>query len=187
MNQGEPMKSPQMHWIVRTTLSVALALAATGMPLVAQTAPEVSFLRALSDHHELPAGEASILAEWRIPVADVATVLFIAERASVSPDVVVSGHRAGRSWLELARRYGLDATVFLLDLSPPPPPLQALQARLDAANPRSWGAIEITDAEAVFLVNARFLAEYLGMSPTQAAEALERHGSAAEALRAIGG
>lgn len=166
---------------------LCLALAGAGTPLAAQTAPEVSFLRALGDHHRLPAGEASILAEWRIPVSDVATVLFIAQRASVSADVVVSGHRAGRSWLELARRYGLDTTVFLLDLPSPPATLRALQERLDAADPRRWGSIDLSDAEAVFLVNARFLSEYAGLTVSEAADALETHGSAAEALRAIGG
>jgi hypothetical protein len=167
------------------TATLAAALTVTPSTLVAQTAPELSLLRALGDHYELPPDEVAILAEWRIPVAEIPVALAIADNAGISPDAIVASRRNGREWAALAGRYGLDMQFFHVPLDPVPEPVSSLYADL-ATRPRAaWGEVVPTDAQVVFLTNVRFLHEYVGISESAAAAALVEHGSAAEALRAI--
>lgn len=162
-----------------------LALGAFVSGVAAQTAPELSFLRALGDHYELPADEVEILAEWEMPVSEIPVALAIADRAGISPDALVASRRSGRAWAALAGRYGLEAGFFHIDFDEPPEPVAALYERLSALPRARWSEVSVGDAEAVFLVNVRFLSEYVGLPPSEAAAALLEHGTPAEALRAI--
>jgi hypothetical protein len=165
------------------TLLVTLA----GNPddVVAQTAPELSLLRALGDHYDLPADEVEILAEWRIPIAEIPVALAIADNAGIAPDAVVASRRNGRDWATLAGRYGLDMQIFHVVLDPVPQPVSSLYAELEGRPRARWGEVVPSDAQVVFLTNVRFLQEYVGVSASAAAEALVEHGGPAEALRAI--
>ncbi|MDT8368254.1 MAG: hypothetical protein RQ745_03535 [Longimicrobiales bacterium] len=163
--------------------SVAVVLLALlGPPLSAQTAPELSYLRALGEHFGIPTSEVRILAEWRIPIDEIPVALAIADRVGISPDVIVSGRRSGRAWFELARRYGLDARAFHVRLDAPPAVVAALYARPES----EWGSVEIDDAALIHLVNVSFLQEYARVLPDEASRAIVRHGSPAAALRALG-
>lgn len=175
--------------LARGAVALALTLPVLlGGPraLEAQTAPELSFIRALGDHHGLPATEIAVLTEWRIPTAEMPAALEIAKRAGISPDVVVASRRNGRSWPALAARYGLTVASFHVRLSDPPPVVAELYAVLADLPRARWTEASFEDAHLVFLVNLGFLQAYAGVSADEAAAALARHGSPAEALRALG-
>jgi len=169
-----------------STIALLLGCLLFSGALQAQTGPELSYIRALGDHHGLPASEVGVLAEWRLPVAEIAVVLEVSERAGVSPDALVASRRNGRTWPMLASRYGLDVTSFHVELTDPPEPVAELYAAL-AGLPRSrWGEAPFDDRQMIFLVNVSFLQAYAKVSGDVAAAALARTGSPAEALRALG-
>jgi len=174
-------------WLRRITTG-GIALLVLGMlapGLAAQTAPELSFLRALGDHYQVPAEEVEILAEWQIPISEIPVALAIADRAGISPDALVASRSNGRAWAALAARYGLDAGFFHVEFDTPPEPVASLYEELGARPRERWSEVTVDDAQAVFLVNVRFLAEYVDLPPADAAAALREHTSPAEALRAI--
>jgi len=152
----------------------------------AQTAPEQSLIRALGEHYGLPAAEVAVLTEWRIPIDEIPVTLEVADRVGISPDALVAARRDGRRWAALAARYGLDVTAFHVELSSPPAPVAELYAALDERPPSRWSEVPFEDRHLIFLVNTDFLRRYTGVSADEAAAALAMHGSAAEALRALG-
>jgi len=171
--------------LARAVLVAAASSVAMFGALSAQTAPELSFLRALGEHHGLPTAEVGVLREWRIPIAEVPVALALADRAGISPDALVASRRSGRSWPALAARYGLSLSTFHIELSDPPPAVAELYAALEGLPRARWGEATFDDAHMIFLVNVRFLQQYVGTSADIAAAALARHGSPAEALRAL--
>jgi len=174
-------------WLRRITIGSVPLLAAGvfASGIAGQTAPELSFLRAVGDHYDLPADEVEILAEWQMPVSEIPVALAIADRAGISPDALVAARRSGRAWATLAARYGLEVGFFHVDFDEVPAPVAALYEELSALPRARWSEVSVGDAQAVFLANVRFLSEYTDLPPSEVAAALAEHGTPAEALRAI--
>lgn len=177
---------PRASVVVRASALLAALLVAGAIGVQAQTPPELSFIRALGEYHDLPAAEVRVLAEWRIPIAEMPVALAVAERAGISPDVLVASRRNGRSWPGLAARYGLDVTSFHVELTSPPPALAGLYTELDELPRARWGEATLSDTHLIYLANVRFLRDYVGVSPDDAAAAIARYDSPAAALRALG-
>ncbi len=164
---------------------IAVLMVAAAQPLVAQAEVNQSYIRAVGEHFELPAGEARILAEWQIPVSEIPVVLLVAQRAGISPDAAVSARRGGRPWADLASRYGLDASHFHVVLETPPSSVETAYASYNARSRAEWPTIRLEDVEIIFLANVRFLSAYARVTPQEAADVLERTGSGPAALRAL--
>ena len=105
-----------------------------------------------------------MLDEDEIPVA-----LFIAERTGVSAEALVALRRSGRSWAELAARYGVSADALHV-----PIPEQSSAGEIATlyqqyrSTPESgWADIQLKSAEIVALINVRLLAQTLGVSPAE--------------------
>ncbi len=158
-----------MRCIQRAGTALLMAVAsATGAAAQAtgQSVLEVYF-RAVAEYFELPPSEVSILGQWRLPAEEIPVVLFVADRAGVSPEAVVALRTSGRGWGELARRYRLDAAQFHV-----PIPESAAAGVLEGAyrSYRSlpatrWREITLGDEEIVGLVNLRLLSETLRRAP----------------------
>ncbi len=170
---------------ITTAAVVLITLGTLTSGLAAQTAPELSYLRALGDHYDLPTDEVQILAEWQIPIGELPVALAIADRAGISPDALVASRRNGRTWAALAARYGLGAGFFHVEFDTPPTSVASLYEQFETLPRARWSEIQVEDDDAVFLVNVRFLSEYVDRPPSDVATALLEHDSPAEALRAI--
>jgi len=171
-------------WVV-ALLAVALLPAGGG----AQDAQTRAFLQGVAAHFNLPPAEVDVLARWSIPAEEIPVALYIAGRASLSPEVVFSVRRGGTAWVEVARRYGVGSSVFHTALggAPPSPLLARAYADFEGRAPREWDAVRLSDDEVVALVNLRFLMEALRVPAGRALEARASAGSWIGAYVALGG
>ncbi|HEX9885864.1 MAG TPA: hypothetical protein VGA70_05225 [Longimicrobiales bacterium] len=177
----------------KTTLLIALAVQmAAPLPTSGQVATQAdvdAYFRAVAEHFGVPPAELAILAEWDLPPDQVPVAMFLARRVGVSPDALVALRRGGRTWGDVASRYGVDAGAFHIPLPEGTSPgylARAFEAYRDA--PRSdWPGLRLTDEEIVHLVNARFLDEVLGTAIGPVLQARERAGSWVGAYRDLAG
>lgn len=166
------------RWRLAAPSGAALGVSWLFATTVAAQGTEQRYLEAAADYFSVSPVEVSILGEWDIPTEEVPVVLFLARRAGVPPDVVVSQRQTGASWSEVAARYRLNASAFFV-------PVEAgargsLSRALEAYNSmpeRDWFRIELDDGEVVSLVNLRFLSQSLALSPAQVLAARDRTGS----------
>lgn len=163
----------------RTTGAVAVFLGAWlfATPAAAQS-PESRYFKAVADYFSVSPVEVAILGEWDMDVEEVPVVLFLARRAGVPPDVVVSQRQAGASWSEVAGRYRMNASAFYVPFGDGPTGSlsRALEAYATMAE-RDWFRIELEDGDIVALVNTRFLSQSLAVAPSRVLAARDRTGS----------
>ena len=126
---------------------------------------EASFLRAVAAHFGTPQGEVAVLAQWGLDMAEIPVVLFVADRAGVSPDLVVSQRRRGEGWMTIAGGYSVHAGDFHVPIAGDPGSLAPAYERFAARAAAEWHEVTLSDAEVVTLVNVRFLSRQLGLQP----------------------
>ncbi|HIA74359.1 MAG TPA: hypothetical protein EYN99_07975 [Gemmatimonadetes bacterium] len=159
----------------RTRMVLLSFLAVIGGPEPARTQTQASevirqgYFRAVGEFFAVPSSELEILNEWQLDADEIPVVLFIAERAGVSPEALVALRRSGRNWAELATRYGVNAAVLHV-----PIPEQSSAGKIAPlyrqyrSIPESgWADIQLEPAEIIALVNVRLLAQTLGISPAE--------------------
>ena len=133
---------------------------------------EEAFLRAVGEHFGTPRREVEVLSRWRLTAAEIPVVLRLADRAGVSPDVVVAQRRRGGSWMEIARGYSVHAGDFHVPFEGPPGFLAAAYERFGARAASQWRDVSLSDEEIVGLVNVRFLSRSLGVRPARVVQEL---------------
>ena len=130
---------------------------------------EAAFLRAVGEHFGTPQQEVVVLSQWRIEAGEIPVVLFLAERAGVSPDVVISQRRRGEAWMAISRQYSVHAGDYHIRIDGPTGILADAYARFNARAAAEWNEITLSDEEVVGLVNVRFLSKHLQLSPGRVA------------------
>lgn len=104
-----------------------------------------------------------------IPSLNLPVVLFIAHHSHVSPHLLVTWRREGRTWLEIAGRLKLPPTIFFLPLP---------EGRLGPPYGRAYGyywkhkkdkkvPIILSDEEIADLVQLKICTSYFGLPPRQ--------------------
>lgn len=149
---------------VMTTVAVLLGAA---LPAAAQEGPGArqAYFRAVADFFQVSRDEITILGEWNLPPDEMPVVLFVAQRAGVSPEALVALRRSGWGWAELAQRYHLDASHFHVPLSEGAPAgvLADAYESYRAVPPAQWRTLTLSDTEIVTLVNLRLVSQTLRM------------------------
>jgi len=172
-------------------LTVLGLLAGTLAPsaLRAQTERDAveAYFHAVGDHFKVSSREVSILSEWQIAPDEVPVVLFLAQRGGIASDAVVALRRSGRSWSDLAQRYGVGAGDFHVDLAEGAPAGSLSHAYdLYRSTPSSgWGRLVLSDADIVGLVNVKVLSASTGAAPAQVLATCDRAGSWVAGFRAL--
>ena len=133
---------------------------------------EAAFLRAVGEHYSVPQQEVMVLAQWRLASGEIPVVLFIAERAGVSPDVVISQRRRGESWMAISAEYSVHAGDFHVRIDGHAGILADAYERFNARAASEWSEIALSDDEVVGLVNVRFLSRHLRVPPERVAREL---------------
>ena len=126
-----------------------------------------AYFRAVGEHFDVSEEEVAIIGEWELVPDEVPVVLFLAQRAGVSPDALIGLRRRGRLWREVASRYGLHPQAFHLPL-PQGADLGALTrayGEFQRLPTREWSQILLDDQEVIALVNLRVLSEHTGVPP----------------------
>ena len=186
-----PMK-PGWDWVRMRRLAFAGVLLAlmVGGAGAQETAPVRSaYFAAVAEYFGVPDSEIDILGDWRLPPDEIPVVLFVAERAGVSPEALVALRRGGTSWVNLAGRYqvGAGALHVPLPAAAPSGRLERAFGEYRALPPRRWNEIRLTDPEIVALVNVRVLSESLGLSLQTILEQAGATGSFVELYGRLGG
>lgn len=134
---------------------------------------EAAFLRAVGEHFGTPQQEVMVLAQWRLAVGEIPVVLFLAERAGVSPDVVVTRRRRGADWMTISQEYSIHAGDFHVRIEGHPGILADAYRRFDERAASEWNEIALSDDEVVGFVNVRFLSRHLQVPPARVVEELD--------------
>lgn len=160
------MRPYRTRWILVLLCGQLLAPALAGAQDPATT---LMYLRAVAAYFQLPAGEVSILADWELPPEEIPVALFVASRAGISPEALVALRSSGRSWVELARRYQVEASQLHVPLSSPPGtgPLSSAYSEFGSRSVSEWGRIELSAEDIVTLVNLRVLSAALRLPPDE--------------------
>jgi hypothetical protein len=136
------------------------------------------YFRAVAAFFSLPATEIAILSDWDIPPDEIPVVLFLAQRAGVSPEALVALRISGQSWSTLSDRYRVTASTLHVPVRDEAPAgtLAVVYERYRRTAVGEWNTISLTDADVIGLVNVRLIAQSLGVP---AEEVLRRTGLAA--------
>ena len=138
-----------------------------------------AYFRAVADHFGVPMDEVEVLGEWGLEPDEVPVVLFVSTRAGVSSDALVGMRKSGRSWSDVARRFGLGGRAFYIVL-PADANLGLLSGayeKFKSMPAREWDGIELEDLEIVSLVNLKVLSEQVEVTPIRVLQSREEHGS----------
>lgn len=126
------------------------------------------FYLAIGEHYTVPQKKIEIVRKQNIPDDELSVVFFLARHADCSPDVIVKMRLGGKSWMDIAVRFGFGADLFYVPLKDPGPPYG-----------KAWGhfkknkkgkAIRFTDTEIVAFVNLKFISQHYGHSPDEVAK-----------------
>lgn len=159
-------------------LSFALAISIALAPAVLQGqgtdtgSGQTTFLNAVGEHFNIAPREVAVLSRWQLSEGEIPVVLFLAERAGVSPDVVVVQRRQGQSWMGIAALYSVHAGDFHVQIDGPAGTLSDASDRFSSRAASEWRNISLSDEEVVGLVNVRFLSRFLGVPPARVAQEL---------------
>jgi hypothetical protein len=159
------MKPPLFRTFVVSALVAGLLTVLAAPEGGAQDVPPQErelYLRVMSAHFDLPSGEAQRLLEGGLAADELPLVLFLSRESGIAAPAVVAMRRGGSSWMNLARRAGLGADRFHVEI--PEASVDARTSRMHRLfrdTPRSgWGALELTDEELVTLVHLRVFSRY---------------------------
>lgn len=146
-----------------------------------------TFLSAVGEYFSIAPREVAVLSRWRLSEGEIPVVLFLAERAGVSPDVVVVQRRQGQGWMEIAAAYSVHAGDFHVQINGPAGILREASDRFSSRAASEWRTISLTDEEVVGLVNVRFLSRFLGVPPARVAQELGGAGGMVGAFQRLRG
>jgi transposase-like protein len=127
-----------------------------------------AYFRAVAGFFQVPETEIAILAHGGDIAADeIPVVLFVARRGGVSAEAVAALRESGRSWTELAQRFGVGANALHVTLRDPASAgmLSSAYQRYATTPMERWPAMGLESSEIVALVNVRVLAQALAIEP----------------------
>lgn len=168
-----------MKWRVVSGL-FALGVILTARTGSAQTAFSVSadignFRAAVSNYYRVPEREIVVIRERRISEDEIPVVLFVAQRARVTPATVIALRESGRSWWDISVHFGLGPEVYYVPVVVTPgPPYGKAYGHYKEKSRQKWNTIVLADDDVVNLVHLRFLSEHYGVPPERVIEA-RRH------------
>lgn len=168
---------PILGWLMWTSLVGFWPGRAEPQP-VGQAVRE-AYLRTVAEFFRLPLEEVVLIADGGLPPDEVPVLLFLAQRAGVSPDALAGLRGGGRSWMDVAARYGLGAQIFHVAL-PEDQPMGLLgraMALYRTTPARDWPGLRLEDEEIVGLVNLRVLSQQVQVAPLQVLRCRESAGS----------
>lgn len=125
-----------------------------------------SFHLAIGDYYHVPETQITVVKEQKIPDEELPIVFFLAQRARVTPEVIVNLRLGGKSWLEITHYYGMGADIFFVPVkSVSGPPYGKAYGYYKDKPRKEWKYIKLSDDDVVNLVNLRFISSHYGYAP----------------------
>lgn len=162
-----------------TAMILALCMAAGGASVLSGQASEDTitesratdvrlYMHAVAREHGVPGRELEVLGAWVDHPAELPVLLFIANKAGVTPDVLGSLRESGQSWQRIALRFGLGPSAFRVPISVAVPEGVLARPVREFSRPvGDWHRIAMTDLEIIALVNLRTLSNQLETTPEE--------------------
>ena len=174
-------------WLRTQTLVMVALLGLVSGPTPARAQGNAAYLDAVAEHFNVNPAEVAILSRWGMPVDEIPVVLTVAGSAGVSPDAVAALRRSGRPWAELATRYSLSAARLYVALpeTADAGPLARVYGEFRSRPSTAWTSIDVQDNEMIWLVNLKFMSEYMRRPATDVLAAMVRAGSGAQAFETL--
>lgn len=168
-------------------LALTALLGLWAVPTSVHAQANAAYLDAVAEHFNVTPAEVAILSRWGMPVDEIPVVLMVAGSAGVSPDAVAALRRSGRPWSELATRYSLSAARLYVALpeTADAGPLARVYGEFRSRPSTAWTSIEVQDNEMIWLVNLKFMSEYMRRPASDVLAAMIRAGSGAQAFDAL--
>jgi hypothetical protein len=168
---------------MRQIALVSLVLGALFVPNRAQAQTAISvgarigdFHVAVSNYYHVPEREVVVIRERRIRDEELPVVLFIAQRARVTPARIVDLRLRGMSWWDISVRYGIRPEVYYVPVVVTPgPPYGKAWGHYKKKPRKQWDTIVLADDEVVNLVHVRFLSDYYDVPPERVIEVRGHH------------
>ena len=161
-----------MVFLSRALMVLLAAVALPATALAAQDSGERAYFRAVAGFFRVPETEIAILGHGGdVPPDEIPVVLFMARRGGVSAEAVVALRESGRSWMELAQRFGAGANALHVPMRDPTATgtLAPVYERYRVTPMDQWSTLRLEGGEIVALVNVRVLSQALGVEPDQVA------------------
>ncbi|MGE0158749.1 MAG: hypothetical protein AB7T31_05005 [Gemmatimonadales bacterium] len=150
-------------------LMVLAAAAATATAAEPQDVTgQRAYFRAVASYFQVPESEIAILAHGGDIASDeIPVVIFVARRGGVSTEAVAALRESGRTWTELAQRFGVGANALHVPTRDAASAgvLSAAYQRYAATPMQQWPSMRLESDEIVALVNVRVLSQALGVEP----------------------
>jgi len=113
-----------------------------------------SFYFAIGNYYQVPEREVDVVRVRALPPEEVPVAFYVAQRARVSPTVVVDLRRRGVSWADIALHFNFGPDIYYFQDGPPYGKAYGY-----------WRKHPPRDAEVIDAVNVHFLSEYHHVAP----------------------
>src|SRR6185437_6508919 len=113
-----------------------------------------SFYFAIGNYYQVPEHEVDVVRVRALPPDEVPVAFYVAQRARVSPTVVVDLRRRGVSWADIALHFHFGPDIYYFQDGPPYGKAYGY-----------WKKHPPRDAEVIDAVNVHFLSEYHHVAP----------------------
>jgi hypothetical protein len=146
-----------------------------------------AYFRVVSEQFQVSVAELQRLTEAGARDEELPVLLRVSRTSGISPTVLLALRRRGDSWLAIARRYGLGASIFYVAMTEDQVDDRIRRAHgLYRDTPENrWNTLSLSDEEVVVLANLQVLTRGAGASPGRILEARSRAGSFPGALRML--
>jgi hypothetical protein len=128
------------------------------------------FYLAIGEHYTVPQTRIEVVRKQNIPDDELPVVFFLARHADCSPALIVKMRLGGKSWMDIAIHFGLNAELFYVPLKEPGPPYGKAWGHFKKNKKGKRKAIRLTDTEIVAFVNLKFISQHYGHSPDEVAK-----------------
>ncbi len=124
------------------------------------------FYVSVENYYRVPEREIIIVRDSGIPYDEMPVVFFIAQRARVTPTVIIDLRRRNMSWMDITLYYRLSPDIYYVPIQSGPPNGHAYGHYVNKPK-KQWKNMNFKDNDIVNLVNLKFVAEHNKQKPAE--------------------
>lgn len=124
------------------------------------------FQISIGEYYRVPEQEVIVVHRHGIPEEELPVVFFLAQRAHVSPNVIVDLRLHHMSWMDITLHYGLSPEIFYVPVTVNKHhPHGKAYGYYDRYPRHQWKHIKLRDEDIVNQVNLKFISDHYGYAP----------------------
>jgi len=118
----------------------------------------------MENYYSVPEREIIIIRDRGISYDEMPVVLYISQRARVTPTVIIDLRRRNMSWMDITLHFRLSPDIYYVPVSSGPPHGNAYGHYMNKPK-KQWKQMSFKDDEIVNLVNLKFVSEHNKQKP----------------------